>query len=108
VRELAAADATAEVKSPIHHPRPVPPDRTFVIYHRPSTASQAYSVTEFDITAGAAVGTVLHATLDQARQSVPRGLVRVPRDPADDASVVETWMDTRLLPPRAGETRETG
>lgn len=30
--------------------------------------------------------------LDEARQAVPRGLVRLPRAPEDDAKIVEVWL----------------
>lgn len=71
----------------------------WVIYERPRDYPGLFVVRpqhphrdaygDFYVTYGDAT---THRTLEEARQVIPPGLVRVPRDPRDDPKIVESWI----------------
>jgi hypothetical protein len=65
----------------------------FTIYERPRDYPEGYVVRCWEITAGEMIpGEAWGApTLEAARELVPEGLFCIPRDPDDDAVIVETW-----------------
>lgn len=70
---------------------------TFTIYHRPlDLPGVEYAVRRLTVVRGTGVvarellGTF--ATLDEAREAVPPGLMRIPRAEGDDPVIVETWL----------------
>ncbi len=70
--------------------------RMFVIYERPRDAPDHFVVREWVITAGV-LGAKRNAhamvsSLEEARRSVPDGLVRTDRRPEDDSCIVEIWL----------------
>lgn len=67
----------------------------FVIFDRPLDFPQHFVVRRQFATRGCVVNDVvprLAASLEEARQLVPPGLYRQPRQDGDDAFIVETWF----------------
>ena len=68
----------------------------FTVYRRPADVpAAAFVVRVFHVGGGGLVATGEYWTaprLVQARAWIPFGLVRMPRDPADDPTVVESWL----------------
>lgn len=68
----------------------------FVVYRSPSDFPGKYVVRQWDVVRG---GTAPNReprcvvdTLDQARTSIPSGLVNIGRQPGDDACIEEVWV----------------
>lgn len=70
---------------------------TYTIYCRPKDHPNHYVVREWAVARGAIEPVMtgcyaLASTLDGARELLPSGLCRIPRDDADDSVIVETWL----------------
>jgi len=70
--------------------------KMFVITDHPSDYPSNFVVREHVIAAGVGIGVappyVVCNSLEDARAAIPRGLIRIPRAPSDDAVIVETWI----------------
>ena len=67
----------------------------YVIYDHPRDFPDNIVVRRFDIGPGwsrPAEVWALVETLEQAREKVPPGLTLLPRDPADDYGIIESWF----------------
>lgn len=68
----------------------------WTVYEKPSDFPDSFVVRRYWVTGGE----VLHdsapraitSTLESARVLIPAGLVRMPRQPADDPAIVEVWL----------------
>lgn len=71
---------------------------TWTIYYNPSDLPGHYVVRRFDIMQGetepvpALQYHYAGVSLEGARESLPPGLTPIPRSPADDPAIVETWL----------------
>lgn len=66
----------------------------WIVYERPLDYPRHYVVRRHEIGHGwhRPTGDVLLAdSLQNARRLIPVGLVRIPRSPEDDPTIVETW-----------------
>lgn len=67
----------------------------WTIYNRPLDYPNHFAVRQWEVTDE---GLVMHAmaclydTLEEAREGIPVGTICFPRDPDDDAVIVETWL----------------
>jgi hypothetical protein len=68
----------------------------WVIYWNPSDYPHRYVVRRWSVAAGSASGddepVAVVETLDEARRSVPLGLVHLGRSQADQRQIVEVWV----------------
>lgn len=67
----------------------------WTIFDRPKDHPEFFVVRRFTILAGKSIPddeAHLAKTLEDAREWIPHGLVRVARHPEDDRSVVESWL----------------
>jgi hypothetical protein len=68
----------------------------WTIYWHPLDYPQHFAVRMWWVTDVGVVAHHLYAclcdSLDEAREQIPNGTIRFPRDPDDDAVIVETWM----------------
>lgn len=69
---------------------------SFVIFNSPLDYPGKYVVRRFVAKGGESIPDdeplAVAKTYDRALDSIPGGLYRIPRDPADHASVVEVWI----------------
>jgi hypothetical protein len=68
--------------------------RLYAIYDHPTDYPPGFVLREWLITStGMRTGQAWAApTLEQAREMIPDGTERQPRDPDDDTKIVEVWM----------------
>jgi hypothetical protein len=67
----------------------------YTIYESPRDHPGKFVVRRFVVTGEGAEATAevhVRDTLRQARLAVPGGLACIPRDPYDEAQIVETWL----------------
>lgn len=66
----------------------------WTIYDHPSDAPNHFVLRRFEIIDGQPLPREAsrHATLEEAREQVPLGLIRMVRDERDDPTVVETYL----------------
>lgn len=68
----------------------------WTIYYRPLDFPNHYVVRMWFIPEPGVVAhhgiACLCGSLDEAREQVPQGTIRVPREPEDDAVIIETWL----------------
>lgn len=67
----------------------------YVIYDHPSDFPEDYVIRRFHVYRGRIEQDLnvwaLAAHIEQARATIPPGLACIPRHPADDPSIAETW-----------------
>jgi hypothetical protein len=76
--------------------KPHYPMQMYCIYENPKDFPGKFAVREW-LVADAVVNAVVKvhavvATLEEARATIPTGLIRSPRTDGDDACIVETWL----------------
>ena len=66
----------------------------FTIYEKPRDNPEGFVVRRWEVESGMQKPCEAWRaqTLSEARLIVPRGMVRMPRDPQDDPAVVESWI----------------
>lgn len=66
----------------------------WTIYERPIESPDSYVVRLWEVYPGRCEPVEMHtyATLAEARKSLPAGLHCMNRNPADDPSIVESWI----------------
>lgn len=63
----------------------------WVIYHSPIDVPERFVARKWQL--DQPTSEMLQSkTLDELRGKLPAGLVRLPRDPSDDAKIVESWI----------------
>lgn len=70
------------------------PMTMFTVYDHPSDYPIGFVLRRWIITDGQALAADARfaPTLEDVREFVPAGFARVPRNPNDDATVVESWI----------------
>lgn len=68
----------------------------WVIYWNPKDFRDRYVVRRWLVVASGPIPdeepTAVVETLDEARRSIPEGLVRLDRSPADERQILEVWL----------------